>query len=40
LVYKELPLYAALVLFLFIVAIFGYFEWRKIIRQENPQPVS
>jgi nicotinamide mononucleotide transporter len=40
LVYKELPLYAALVLFLFIVAIFGYFEWRKIIRQENPQPIA
>jgi nicotinamide mononucleotide transporter len=40
LVYKQLPLYAALVLFLFIVAIFGYFEWRKIIRQEDPQPIS
>jgi nicotinamide mononucleotide transporter len=35
LVYKQLPLFAALTLFLFIVAIFGFFEWRKIIRQEN-----
>jgi len=35
LVYKQLPLFAALTLFLFIVAIFGYFEWKKIIRQEN-----
>jgi len=35
LVYKQLPLFAALTLFLFIVAIFGYFEWKKIMRQEN-----
>jgi nicotinamide mononucleotide transporter len=35
LVYKQLPLFAALTLFLFIVAIFGFFEWKKILRQEN-----
>ena len=35
LVYKKLPLFAALTLFLFVVAIFGYFEWRKIIHQEK-----
>ena len=40
LVYKQLPLFAALVLFLFIVAIFGYFDWRKIIRQENSVALS
>lgn len=40
LVYKQLPLFAALTLFLFIVAIFGYFEWKKIIRRENLQVVS
>ncbi len=33
--YKELPLFAVLTLFLFVVAIFGYFEWRKIIRNEK-----
>jgi nicotinamide mononucleotide transporter len=33
--YKQLPLFAVLTLFLFIVAVFGYYEWRKIIRQEN-----
>jgi nicotinamide mononucleotide transporter len=35
LVYKKLPLFAALTLFLFVVAIFGYFEWRKIIHHEK-----
>lgn len=30
--YKGLMLYSLLTLFLFIVAIFGYFEWRRIIR--------
>ena len=35
LVYKKLPLFAALTLFLFVVAIFGYFEWRKIIHQKK-----
>ncbi|RQP17815.1 MAG: nicotinamide riboside transporter PnuC [Parapedobacter sp.] len=35
LVYKNLHLYAALTLFLFIVAIFGYVEWKRIIRREQ-----
>jgi nicotinamide mononucleotide transporter len=30
LIYKDMPFTAALTLFLFIVAIFGYFEWRKL----------
>jgi nicotinamide mononucleotide transporter len=33
--YKQLPLFAMLTLFLFIVAVFGYYQWRKIIRQEK-----
>ncbi len=32
--YKHLALYAALTIFLFIVAVQGYFEWRKLIRKE------
>jgi nicotinamide mononucleotide transporter len=35
LLYKELPLFAALTLFHFIVAIQGFFEWRKIFKKEN-----
>ncbi|MEO5563089.1 MAG: nicotinamide riboside transporter PnuC, partial [Chitinophagaceae bacterium] len=35
LIHKQLPLFAALILFLFIVAIFGYFKWKKIIPQEK-----
>lgn len=35
LIYKQLPLFACLTLFLFIVAIFGFFEWRKIYRAER-----
>ncbi len=31
LVYKQLPLFAALTLFLFIIAIFGYYDWKKIV---------
>ncbi|MET0637993.1 MAG: nicotinamide riboside transporter PnuC [Chitinophagaceae bacterium] len=31
LLHKGIPLYAVLTLFLFIVAIFGYFQWRKLI---------
>lgn len=30
LISKQLPLFAALTMFLFIVAVFGYFDWRKI----------
>ena len=35
LAYKGLHLYAILTLFLFVVAIFGYFEWKRIIRREE-----
>lgn len=35
LVYKGLHLYAALTLFLFVVAIFGFFEWKHIIQRER-----
>lgn len=35
LLYKQLPLFAALTLFLFVVAVFGYNDWRKIIAQKN-----
>jgi nicotinamide mononucleotide transporter len=27
--YKKLPMFAVLTVFLFVVAVFGYFEWRK-----------
>jgi len=33
--YKELPLYALLTIFLFIVAVFGYLDWLKILKQTN-----
>lgn len=33
--YKQLPLYALLTLFLFVVAIFGYMDWKKIIKKEK-----
>lgn len=29
LLYKQLPLFAALTVFLFIIAFFGYFDWRR-----------
>lgn len=32
---KALPLYALLTIFLFIVAVQGYFSWRKKIKKEN-----
>ncbi|MEC3878848.1 nicotinamide riboside transporter PnuC [Parapedobacter sp. 10938] len=35
LAYKGLHLYALLTLFLFIVAIFGYIEWKRIIRRQR-----
>lgn len=37
LIKKELPLYALLTIFLFIVAIQGYFKWRNIIRQNQAE---
>jgi nicotinamide mononucleotide transporter len=33
--YKQLALYSLLTIFLFIVAIFGYIEWRKIVKGES-----
>lgn len=33
--HKNLPLFGLLTLFLFLVAIWGYFEWRAIYRKEN-----
>lgn len=33
--YKELALFALLTVFLFIVAIMGYFKWKKIYRNQN-----
>lgn len=33
--YKQLPLYAALTIFLFIVAVQGYYQWRKLVKKEN-----
>lgn len=31
---KQLPLFALLTLILFVVAIFGYFDWKRIYKQE------
>lgn len=33
--YKNLPLFALLTVFLFVVAIFGYFDWKKVYQQER-----
>lgn len=41
--YKNLPLFALLTIFLFVVAIFGYFDWKKIYQQHaqrNSQPAT
>lgn len=38
LLYKELPLYAALTLFLFIIAIFGYIDWNKKLKAQTHAP--
>jgi len=35
LVHKDLHLYALLTLFLFIVAVFGYVEWKRIIKRQR-----
>ncbi|WP_225871040.1 nicotinamide riboside transporter PnuC [Pedobacter frigiditerrae] len=38
--HKDLELFSLLTLFLFIVAIFGFFDWRKIYRQQQVlQPI-
>lgn len=33
--YKKMPLFAALTVFLFIVAVFGFFDWAKIYRKKH-----
>jgi nicotinamide mononucleotide transporter len=33
--YKQLALYSVLTIFLFVVAVFGYIEWRKIVKGES-----
>jgi len=38
--YKHLPLFALLTLFLFVIAIFGYFDWRKVYRKQQLQPIA
>ncbi len=38
--YKHLLLYAGLTIFLFIVAVQGYFEWKKILRKQNTFAVN
>jgi nicotinamide mononucleotide transporter len=38
LLYKQLPLYAALTLFLFIIAVLGYIDWNKKIKQQTHAP--
>lgn len=32
--YKQLPMFAALTVFLFLIAIQGWFEWKKMIKQD------
>ena len=39
LVYKKLPLFAALTVFLFIVAVIGYRDWAKSYRKSQAQPL-
>ena len=39
LLHKGLPLYAALTLFLFVIAVIGYYDWNKIIKQNNNEQV-
>ncbi|WP_460562445.1 nicotinamide riboside transporter PnuC [Ferruginibacter profundus] len=36
LLYKQYALFAVLTLFLFVVAILGYYQWRKILQNEKP----
>jgi len=38
--YKHLILFAALTLFLFVVAFFGYFEWRAIMKKDKENGVK
>jgi nicotinamide mononucleotide transporter len=38
--YKHLILFAALTLFLFVVAFFGYFEWRSIMKKDKENEIK
>ncbi|MGI4749080.1 MAG: nicotinamide riboside transporter PnuC [Janthinobacterium lividum] len=38
--YKQLPMFALLTIFLFVVAIFGYFDWKKIYQKKLQAPLS
>lgn len=38
--YKHLPLYAALTIFLFVVAVQGYFQWKRLVKKETTLPTS
>lgn len=38
LVHKKLPMFALLTLILFVVAIFGYFDWKKVLNRKA-QPI-
>lgn len=38
LLHKQLPLFSLLTLFLFCIAITGYFQWRKILYQQTVTP--
>jgi len=38
--YKQLPLYAGLTIFLFVIAIFGYFDWKKDIAIDKTLPAK
>jgi len=40
LIYKNLPLFAVLTFFLFVVACFGYIDWRKLAFQSIPAKKS
>lgn len=39
LIYKQLPLYALLTVFLFIIAIQGYFKWYKILSRQKQMDI-
>ena len=32
--HKQLPMFALLTLFLFVIAIFGYIDWKKILKHK------
>lgn len=40
LLHKHLPLYALLTLFLFIIAIQGFFHWKKLLSSQSSEPAA